>query len=195
MSLKHNLNFYKMIWYGSHFDQVVASTWLRLYVWYMYHTSLALWIQASCDTRSRKFWSSRQCEPSAAREFFLSLIFLYLVFVVGCLLWMMSGWLLRVHGLMCHQKRHLYVMILKQYVEVHVYLNHFIIMWHTKNMLLELIQTPLCLFETFDLYLEIGIGLIQGVKWFFFRGWRWTDLNSCILCSWRWRSMSWLLWP
>lgn len=80
---------------------------------------------------------------------------------------MMSGWLLRVHGLMCHQKRHLYVMILKQYVEVHVYLNHFINMWHTKNMLLELIQTPLCLFETFD-YFEIGIGLIQGVKCFFF---------------------------
>lgn len=42
----------------------------------------------------------------------------------------------------------------------------------TKNMLLELIQTPLCLLETFD-YFEIGIGLIQGVKCFvFFRGWR-----------------------
>lgn len=84
---------------------------------------------------------------------------------------MMSGWLLRVHGLMCHQKRHLYVMILKQYVKVHVYLNHFINMWHNKNMLLELIQTPLCLFETFD-YFEIGIDRIDSgcKRVFFFTG-------------------------
>lgn len=69
---------------------------------------------------------------------------------------------------MCHQKRHLYVMILMQYVEVHVYLNHFINMRHTKNMLLELIQTPLCLLETFD-YLEIGIDRIDsGCKMFLF---------------------------
>lgn len=38
----------------------------------------------------------------------------------------------------------------------------------TKNMLLELIQTPLCLFETFD-YLEIGIDRIDsGCKMFLF---------------------------
>lgn len=59
-------------------------------------------------------------------------------------------------------------MILKQYVEVHIYLDHFIDMWHTKNMLLELIQTPLCLFETFD-YFEIGMDRIDsGCKMVFF---------------------------
>lgn len=38
----------------------------------------------------------------------------------------------------------------------------------TKNMLLELIQTPLCLFETFD-YFEIGMDRIDsGCKMVFF---------------------------
>lgn len=57
-------------------------------------------------------------------------------------------------------------MILKQYVEVHVYLDHFIDMWHSKK----LIQTrsPLCLFETFD-YFEIGMDRIDsGCKMVFF---------------------------